>query len=119
MIHHPDCEGQGPHPTDGINKEGIGGVIRLDLILEAEKWPEPTPAQGFADSMYDKLQNLVEAGYSCVRDGVPQSTHIKELIKMAQNIQDEFDTRVMKRSSWTGHGDDTLNAPSNLPELAA
>ena len=50
MIHHPDCEGQGPHPTDGINKEGIGGVIRLDSILEAGKWPEPTPAQGFADS---------------------------------------------------------------------
>ena len=29
MIHHPECEGQGPHPTEGINKEGIGGVIAL------------------------------------------------------------------------------------------
>jgi hypothetical protein len=38
-----------------------------------------------------------------VRDGVPQSPHIKELIKMAQAVQDEFDTRVMKRSSWKEH----------------
>merc|ERR1711923_528879 len=119
MIHHPKCQGQGPHPTDKINKDGIGGVIRMESILEADKWPEPTPAQGFADSMYEKLQRLVEAGYNCVRDGVPQSPHIKELIKMAQNIQDEFDTRVMKRSSWREHKDDILDTPNYLPELAA
>merc|ERR1711978_439071 len=119
MIHHPECQGQGPHPTDGVNKDGIGGVIRIESILEAGKWPEPTPAQGFADSMYEKLQKLVEAGYSCVRDGVPQSPHIKELIKMAQAVQDEFDTRVMKRSSWKEHGGDILDTPNHLPELAA
>merc|ERR1712115_482872 len=119
MIHHPECQGQGPHPTNGVNKDGIGGVIRIESILEAGKWPEPTPAQGFADSMYEKLQKLVEAGYNCVRDGVPQSPHIKELIKMAQAVQDEFDTRVMKRSSWKEYKDDILDTPNYLPELAA
>ena len=69
--------------------------------------------------MYEKLQKLVEAGYNCVRDGVPQSPHIKELIKMAQTVQDEFDTRVMKRSSWKEHKNDTLDTPNYLPELAA
>ena len=97
MIHHPDCKGQGPHPIVGDPEESLGGIVRRDLILEAEKWPEPTLAQAFADMMHNKLQHLVEAGYNYVRDGVPQSPHIKELIKIAQNIQDEFDTRVTKK----------------------
>ena len=59
--------------------------------------------------MHDKLQHLVEAGYNCVRDGVTQSPHIKELIKIAQNIQDEFNTKVMKRSTWAKHEDKDLD----------
>ena len=55
--------------------------------------------------MYDKLQHLLNAGYNCVREGVPQAPHIKELIRIAQNIQDEFATRIVKRDAWVKHGD--------------
>merc|ERR1712020_400322 len=97
------------HPIVGVGEEGLTGIVRLDSVFEAEKWPEPTPAQAFADGMYDKLQQLVEAGYDCVRDGVPQSPHIKNLIRIAMNIRDEFDTRVIKRSSWEKHIDKDLD----------
>ena len=97
----------------------MGGIVRLDSVFDAGKWPEPTPAQGFADTMYDKLQQLVDAGYSCVRDGVPQSPHIKELIRIAQNIQDKFDTRVIKRSTWVklidkDYDQETAGGPTDL-----
>ena len=56
-----------------------------------------------------------------MRDGVPQSPHIKELIKIAQNIQDEFDTKVMKRSTWARHEDKdlALDVAGGPTELAA
>ena len=105
MIHHPECEKQGPHPILGIEENNLGGVVRLDSVFEANNWPDSTLAQGFADTMYDKLQHLVNAGYNCVREGVPQAPHIKELIKIAQKIQDEFATRIIKRDAWVKYGD--------------
>ena len=75
MIHHPDCENQGPHPIVGVSEEGLGGVVRLDSVFDAENWPESTLAQGFANAMHDKLQTLITAGNNCVREGVPQSPH--------------------------------------------
>ena len=35
MIHHPDCENQGSHPIVGVSEEGLGGVVRLNSVLEA------------------------------------------------------------------------------------
>ena len=121
MIHHPDCENQGPHPIVGTSEEGLGGVVRLDSVFEADNWPDSTLAQGFADAMHDKFQHLIEAGYNCVREGVPQSPHIKELIKIAYTFQDEFTTRVIKRESWTKHGETDMEteSASGTPWLAA
>ena len=119
MIHHPECKKQGPHPIIGTEEEDLGGVVRLESVFEAGNWPDSTLAQGFADVMYDKLQHLVNAGYNCVREGVPQSPHIKELIRIAQNIQDKFATRIVKRDAWVKHGDsdvetETAGGPTDL-----
>ena len=119
MIRHPDCENQGPHPIVGTSEEGLGGVVRLDSVFEAGNWPDSTLAQGFENIMHDKLQHLVNAGYNCVREGVPQSPHIKELIKIAQTIQDEFATRIVRRDTWVKHGDtdleiETAGGPTDL-----
>ena len=71
--------------------------------------------------MHDNLQHLIDAGYICVREGVPQSPHIKELIKIANFIQDEFATRIVKRESWITHGDTDMEieSASDTPGLAA
>ena len=80
-------------------------MVRLNSTYSPMDWPDSTIAQSFADVMHDKLQHLVNAGNECVREGVPQTPEIQELIKHARGIQDEYATRIVKRESWTRLGD--------------
>ena len=80
------------------------GVVRLESADWSRNWADTTIAQGFANTMFDKLQDLWDAGYNCSRQGVPQTPHIQELIRLAQDIQDEFANRITKREAWDLHG---------------
>ena len=109
IIHHPDCHNQGSHPITEEEREShikdgnLGGAIRLESVLDARDWPESTIAQAFADTMYDKLQHLINVSHGCAKG--PLTPHVQRLIKTARDIQDEFATRITCRDSWVVHGD--------------
>ena len=107
IIHSPECFDQGQHPltpTEArefvIGQEALGGVVRLQSVQQKEGWPEATLSQEFASNMFDKLQDLLNAAYGCTRRGVPQSPLNKEIIKIAQEAQDEFSAKIVKPETW-------------------
>merc|ERR1712020_883096 len=125
VIHHPDCHNQGSHPIsekekDQLPKEGsLGGVVRLSSVYHARNWPDTTISQLFADTMYDKLQHLVTAGENCITRNMPQTPQIRELLRIAQGIQDEFATRITRRDSWVKHGDSDTDTDTESTETTA
>ena len=96
VIHSPECSTQGEHPITNergkyiIHQGNLGGVVRLEAADWTRNWADTTLAQEFANTMYDKLRDLVDAGYNCSRQGVPQAPHIQGLIRLGQGIQDEY-----------------------------
>ena len=106
IIHSPECFSQGNHPITEekckyLSHQGnLGGVVRLQSIDKPADWADTKISQEFANTMFDKLQDLLNAAYNCTRHNIPQTPQVQEVIKIAQDIQDEFASRITRPNTW-------------------